>query len=128
MIVLHEYWRWSGDDALIKELRDPLERALIWLDAYGDRDGAGYIEYLLEAETGLANQGWKDSGDSVRLRAAPHRARAGRRRGCCELHRARRVRHSPRGGRRTMGARQGNILALLNTHEVSWQKFRQRPA
>src|SRR5207249_135710 len=30
-----------------------------------DRDGDGFVEYARSAKTGLANQGWKDSHDSI---------------------------------------------------------------
>jgi glycogen debranching enzyme len=36
---------------------------------HGDSDGDGFLEYADESGTGLANQGWKDSGDSVQWRA-----------------------------------------------------------
>lgn len=45
-----------------------LEAALNWLVEYGDPDGDGLLEYIDSTGTGLANQGWKDSGDSVRFR------------------------------------------------------------
>lgn len=32
---------------------------------HGDRDGDGFLEYGRRTEAGLANQGWKDSNDSV---------------------------------------------------------------
>jgi glycogen debranching enzyme len=35
------------------------------MDGYGDSDGDGYIEYKSASETGLINQGWKDSGDAI---------------------------------------------------------------
>jgi glycogen debranching enzyme len=35
---------------------------------HGDADGDGFLEYLDETGRGLANQGWKDSGDSVQWR------------------------------------------------------------
>ena len=35
------------------------------VDQFGDIDGDGFIEYRRGAEGGLANQGWKDSRDSV---------------------------------------------------------------
>ena len=35
---------------------------------YGDADGDGFLEYIDESGRGLANQGWKDSGDSIRFR------------------------------------------------------------
>ena len=34
---------------------------------YGDADGDGFLEYIDASGHGLANQGWKDSGDSVRF-------------------------------------------------------------
>ena len=39
-----------------------------WIEEFGDRDGDGFIEYERRAEHGLANQSWKDSGDSQRFR------------------------------------------------------------
>ena len=42
--------------------------ALRWIEEFGDRDGDGFIEYERRAEHGLANQSWKDSGDSQRFR------------------------------------------------------------
>ena len=42
--------------------------AIGWIDDYGDRDGDGFVEYERRAEHGLANQSWKDSGDSQRFR------------------------------------------------------------
>ena len=44
-----------------------IEAALGWLDAYGDvdGDGDGFIEYERHTTTGLVNQGWKDSDDSI---------------------------------------------------------------
>jgi len=52
------------------------EAALRWLVEYGDSDGDGFLEYVDSTGTGLSNQGWKDSGDSIqwssgRLAAAP---------------------------------------------------------
>ena len=55
----------TGDDALIRELWPAIERALTWIDTYADLDGDGFAEYARAAETGLANQGWKDSHDSI---------------------------------------------------------------
>ena len=41
------------------------KRRSTWIDRYGDRDGDGFVEYYRESENGLANQGWKDSHDSI---------------------------------------------------------------
>ena len=42
-----------------------VERALDWIDRYGDRDGDGFVEYARRSPNGLVQQGWKDSQDSV---------------------------------------------------------------
>ena len=39
---------------------------LAWLADHGDADGDGFLEYLDASGHGLTNQGWKDSGDSIR--------------------------------------------------------------
>jgi glycogen debranching enzyme len=65
LILLHETWRWTGDDALVRELLPNAERALAWIDRYGDADGDGFVEYARTSAKGLVNQGWKDSGDGV---------------------------------------------------------------
>ena len=44
-----------------------LERALDWMVEYGDADGDGFLDYHDDFGRGLANQGWKDSDDSVRF-------------------------------------------------------------
>ncbi len=60
-----DYLAWTGDMALIQSLLPTVERAFAWIEQYGDRDGDGFVEYFCEAENGIANQGWKDSGDSI---------------------------------------------------------------
>jgi glycogen debranching enzyme len=68
LILLDEYERWSGDIALVRALERNARAALAWIDQYGDRDGDGYVEYQArDAKTGLANQCWKDSWDSIRF-------------------------------------------------------------
>src|SRR5262249_12346301 len=42
------------------------DRALAWIDDFGDLDGDGYVEYQRTNDRGLLNQGWKDSHDSTR--------------------------------------------------------------
>ena len=38
---------------------------MAWIDGPGDPDGDGFVEYARMTEKGLANQGWKDSFDSI---------------------------------------------------------------
>ncbi len=65
VMLAGQYVERTGDVALIRELWPAITRALGWIDGPGDRDGDGFVEYARAAETGLANQGWKDSHDSV---------------------------------------------------------------
>ena len=66
--LLHDAWRWGMPDAEVKALLPTLQAALEWMRDYGDADGDGLLEYVDETGHGLANQGWKDSGDSVQWR------------------------------------------------------------
>jgi glycogen debranching enzyme len=66
LILAHEYFRWTGDHALLHELKEPLKAATNWILRYGDLDGDGLIEYCRRNPKGLFNQGWKDSGDANR--------------------------------------------------------------
>lgn len=65
LVLLSEYVKWTGDTETFKEMQKNVEDALTWIDQYGDRDGDGFVEYHQEASKGIANQGWKDSGDSI---------------------------------------------------------------
>jgi len=67
LVLLSEVWRWTGDGALVRDLREPAMRALRWIDEFGDLDGDGFVEYKRRSERGLVNQSWKDSGDSQRF-------------------------------------------------------------
>ncbi len=63
--LLHDAWRWGLDDASVESLVPSLRAALHWLRDHADADGDGLLEYVDLSGHGLANQGWKDSGDSV---------------------------------------------------------------
>jgi glycogen debranching enzyme len=66
LILLDEMERWTGNGALVQELETEARAALGWIDTYGDRDGDGYVEYKRRnEETGLENQCWKDSWNSI---------------------------------------------------------------
>lgn len=66
--LLHDTWRWGLPDDAVRELLPHLVAALGWMRDYGDADGDGLLEYIDRTGHGLANQGWKDSGDSVQWR------------------------------------------------------------
>jgi glycogen debranching enzyme len=68
LVLLSELWRWTDDWALADRFRRPALAALHWIDAYGDRDGDGFVEYERRTARGLENQSWKDSHDSQRFR------------------------------------------------------------
>jgi glycogen debranching enzyme len=55
----------TGDMAFIDAIWPNLEAAVHWMENYGDTDGDGLIDYARGEKSGLANQGWKDSQDSV---------------------------------------------------------------
>lgn len=52
----------------VRELLPALRAALDWMIVHGDASGSGFIDYADESGHGLANQGWKDSGDSIQWR------------------------------------------------------------
>jgi glycogen debranching enzyme len=64
--LLADARRWGLPDDRVRPLLSTLDRALSWLDQYGDPDGDGFVEYVDTSGRGLANQGWKDSGDAIR--------------------------------------------------------------
>ncbi|HEY0696216.1 MAG TPA: glycogen debranching N-terminal domain-containing protein, partial [Micromonospora sp.] len=66
VILLDEYERWSGDRDLVRMLEPEARAALAWIEEYADLLGDGYIRYQTRnARTGLENQCWKDSWDSI---------------------------------------------------------------
>jgi glycogen debranching enzyme len=65
LILLARHASWTGSLALFEELHDAVNAALEWMETYADRNKDGYIEYRSPSGEGLANQGWKDSGDAI---------------------------------------------------------------
>jgi glycogen debranching enzyme len=78
LVVLDEYERWTGDTATVRELEPQARAAVRWLEEYADLDGDGFVEYRTRnPETGLVNQGWKDSWNAIvhpdgRVASRPH--------------------------------------------------------
>jgi glycogen debranching enzyme len=65
VVLAGAYYERTGDGAFIDGIWSNIERALQWIDRYGDLDGDGFVEYQRRSKLGLLQQGWKDSGDSV---------------------------------------------------------------
>jgi glycogen debranching enzyme len=59
------YYRHTGDLALASDLWPNVEAALAWIDGPADPNHDGFIEYARQRPTGLVQQGWKDSDDSI---------------------------------------------------------------
>lgn len=65
LMLIAEYYAWTGDLRLVRELLPAIKLALEWMNVYGDPTGTGYLSYEKRSAKGLVNQGWKDSGDAV---------------------------------------------------------------
>jgi len=65
VMLAEAYYRRTGDVGFIDHIWPNLVRALEWMRHSGDLDGDGFIEYARQSDTGLVQQGWKDSHDSV---------------------------------------------------------------
>lgn len=66
--LLADAWRAGLPDTEVRALLPALRGALGWIRDSGDSDGDGFLDYIDRLGTGLANQGWKDSGDSIQWR------------------------------------------------------------
>jgi glycogen debranching enzyme len=65
VVLAGAYLARTDDVATIVRLQPNIDAALRWMEEEGDRDDDGFIEYGRREATGLINQGWKDSHDSV---------------------------------------------------------------
>ncbi len=64
LILLSEWFQWTGNVQLLEELAPAARRAVAWIDrACAAQDG--WLAYQRQAERGLVNQGWKDSWDAI---------------------------------------------------------------
>ncbi|HEY6740301.1 MAG TPA: amylo-alpha-1,6-glucosidase, partial [Actinopolymorphaceae bacterium] len=68
VMLVGELHRWGVPPEQLAPLMPYVDRALAWIDTYGDRDGDGFVEYQRRTDRGLLNQGWKDSNDPIRFR------------------------------------------------------------
>ncbi len=65
VMLAHAYFARTGDFEFIEKIWPHIDRALQWIDKFGDCDGDGFVEYSRQSKDGLVQQGWKDSNDSV---------------------------------------------------------------
>ncbi len=65
VVLAGAYWRRTKDRGFLESIWPNVERALSWIDEYGDVDGDGFVEYSRRSKDGLLSQGWKDSADAV---------------------------------------------------------------
>ena len=65
VMLMGEYFARTGDLDTVRRLWPNVMAALQWIDTSGDPDRDGFIEYHRQSETGLVNQGWKDSAVAI---------------------------------------------------------------
>lgn len=65
LMLIAEYYQWTADLRLVRELLPAIRSAIAWMETYGDAAADGYLSYEKRSAKGLVNQGWKDSGDAV---------------------------------------------------------------
>ncbi|HZP56269.1 MAG TPA: amylo-alpha-1,6-glucosidase [Dehalococcoidia bacterium] len=65
LMLLAEYYAWTADLRLVRELLPAVKAAFQWMEVFGDPRGLGYLAYEKRSARGLVNQGWKDSWDAV---------------------------------------------------------------
>jgi glycogen debranching enzyme len=65
VMLLGELRRWGADRDQVHALLPHADRAMEWIEKYGDCDGDGFVEYRRATDRGLVNQGWKDSWDGI---------------------------------------------------------------
>jgi glycogen debranching enzyme len=65
VVLLGELHRFGAEQVQVHALLPHADRALEWVDRFGDKDGDGFVEYERATPRGLLNQGWKDSFDGI---------------------------------------------------------------
>jgi glycogen debranching enzyme len=65
IMLAEAYERRTGDRALVDEIWGALLAATAWLEGRMDASPTGFLDYARGAKSGLVNQAWKDSQDSM---------------------------------------------------------------
>ena len=63
LMLYAEYYAWTHDTETLERLWDNALAAMNWIDRHSKE--TGYLSYQRQSKRGLANQGWKDSGDCI---------------------------------------------------------------
>jgi len=63
LMLYTEYYAWSYDQETLDRLWPNALAAMDWIDR--NCQETGYLGYIRKSRRGLANQGWKDSGDCI---------------------------------------------------------------
>lgn len=63
LMLYSEYYAWTHDTETLERLWFPALAAMDWIDR--SSKATGYLSYERHSKRGLANQGWKDSGDCI---------------------------------------------------------------
>lgn len=63
LMLYAEYYAWTHDTETLDRLWENAQRAMDWIDRNSKE--TGYLSYQRLSKRGLANQGWKDSGDCI---------------------------------------------------------------
>ncbi len=67
VMVLGELARWGTRRFDVDGLLPAADKALRWIEEFGDRDNDGYVEYQRATDKGALNQGWKDTPNAIRF-------------------------------------------------------------
>ncbi|HET9783416.1 MAG TPA: glycogen debranching N-terminal domain-containing protein [Terriglobales bacterium] len=65
IIVLSEFWHWTGDRTGTLSHLEAARAALAWMDRYGHPGPKHFYSFRTRSSQGVKNQGWKDSGDAL---------------------------------------------------------------
>jgi glycogen debranching enzyme len=63
LMLYSEYYAWTHDGETLENLWNYAVSAMDWIDR--NMKDTGYLSYSRKSKCGLANQGWKDSGDCI---------------------------------------------------------------
>jgi glycogen debranching enzyme len=63
LMLYAEYYAWTHDQETLEQLWSNAVAAMEWIDR--NSVDTGYLGYIRKSRRGLANQGWKDSGDCI---------------------------------------------------------------